>query len=67
MHSSVNNLLLIKEQLNKKILELILFAVVKNFFSINKISPLLDFEHCHFGENKIQEALDKWTDFKKKK
>ena len=26
---------------------------------------MLDFEHCHFGENKIQEALDKWTDLKK--
>ncbi len=64
MHSSVNNLLLIKEQLNKKNSRANIIAVSKTF-SIDKISPLLDFEHYHFGENKIQEALDKWTDLKK--
>ena len=33
---------------------------------MKEISPLIDFGHYHFGENKIQEALEKWTDLKKK-
>ena len=28
--------------------------------------PLLNYEHCDFGENKVQEALQKWTELKKK-
>ena len=28
---------------------------------MEKISPLIDYGHNHFGENKVQEALDKWT------
>ena len=26
--------------------------------------PLIDHGHLHYGENKVQEALDKWTDIK---
>ena len=26
--------------------------------------PLIDYGHKNFGENKVQEALDKWTDIK---
>lgn len=29
--------------------------------------PLIEYGHDNFGENKVQEALDKWTDIKKKK
>jgi len=28
--------------------------------------PLIDYGHLHFGENKVQEALDKWSDLKAK-
>ena len=27
--------------------------------------PLIDYGHQHYGENKVQEALEKWTDIKK--
>ena len=33
---------------------------------MEKITPLLDFGHTHFGENKVQEALLKWSDYKLK-
>ncbi len=38
---------------------------VSKTFSINKIRPLLDYGHLHFGENKVQEAENKWTEIKK--
>ena len=28
--------------------------------------PLIDNGHIHFGENKVQEALEKWSEIKKK-
>ena len=31
---------------------------------IENILPLIDHGHLHYGENKVQEALDKWTDIK---
>ena len=37
---------------------------VSKTFSIENISPLIDHGHLHYGENKVQEALDKWTDIK---
>jgi uncharacterized pyridoxal phosphate-containing UPF0001 family protein len=30
-----------------------------------KLSPLIENGHIHFGENKVQEAVDKWSDIKK--
>ena len=33
-------------------------------FSISEIIPLINHGHIHFGENKVQEALEKWTDIK---
>ena len=41
----------------------IIIAVSKTFDTSN-ILPLLDYGHKHFGENKVQEAVDKWTDIK---
>jgi len=35
-------------------------------FKADKILPLLEAGHLHFGENKIQEAEEKWVDLKKK-
>ena len=34
-------------------------------FSLKKIEPIIESGHIHFGENKIQEAENKWFDFKK--
>jgi len=33
---------------------------VSKTFKFDKIKPLIDFGHNHFGENKVQEAKDKW-------
>ena len=65
MHDIVNNLITIKEKLQLNNLEKIpnIIAVSKTF-SISEISPLINFGHNHFGENKVQEAIDKWTDIK---
>jgi len=38
---------------------------VSKTFSIEHVIPLINHGHIHFGENKIQEAMDKWTDIKK--
>ena len=43
----------------------IIIAVSKTF-SMEHIRPLIDHGHIHFGENKVQEALAKWIDTKKK-
>ena len=31
---------------------------------MENIKPLIDHGHIHFGENKVQEAVDKWTEIK---
>ena len=38
---------------------------VSKTFSYDVISPLVDYGHLHFGENKVQEAQSKWLDIKK--
>ena len=37
---------------------------VSKTFKIEKILPLIEYGHINFGENKVQEAIDKWTDVK---
>jgi len=39
---------------------------VSKTFKIDKILPLIEHGHIHFGENKVQESIDKWTDLKSK-
>ena len=71
MHISVEKLNFvknkIKEIINRKQLKTDpqIIAVTKTF-PLEKIIPLLDEGHIHFGENKIQEAESKWIDVKKK-
>ena len=71
MHSSVQNLNLIKNKVNeiieKKQLKTIpeIIAVTKTH-SLSIFAPLLDIGHIHFGENKIQEAETKWPDIRNK-
>ena len=38
---------------------------VSKTFKINHINHLIEFGHLHYGENKVQEALEKWTEIKK--
>ena len=61
---TVNNK--VKEIIDKKQLKTVpqIIAVSKTF-SLNQITPLLEFGHLHFGENKVQEADHKWKDVKK--
>ena len=73
MHISVKNIIDLRENVNKKIKDLNysnyrpqIIAVSKTF-SIDNILPLIDYGHEHFGENKVQEALNKWSDIKKQK
>ncbi len=40
---------------------------VSKTFSIEHIRPLIDYDHIHFGENKVQEAEIKWREIKKQK
>ena len=71
MHINVERLNLVKnkirEIINKKQLKTIpqIVAVTKTF-SLNEITPLLETGHLHFGENKIQEAENKWADINNK-
>ena len=59
-----NNLILnIKQKYDSKKINII---AVSKTFSLEYIKPLIDAGHIHFGENKVQEALDKWTEVKKK-
>ncbi len=67
MHKNVNNLVaienLLKQKTNKVKFPKVI-AVSKTFPDI-EIYPLIEYGHMDFGENKIQEALDKWTLIKK--
>ena len=38
---------------------------VSKTFPLEHVQPLIDYGHLHFGENKVQEALVKWTEKKK--
>ena len=72
MHNSVEKLKHIEEIVKSKEKDLnlkkrpIIIAVSKTF-KIDKILPLIEEGHKDFGENKVQEALDKWSDIKLQK
>ena len=66
MHISINNLTNIEEQIKSRFTQPInseIIAVSKTF-SMDQIKPLINHGHIHFGENKVQESLEKWTDVK---
>lgn len=68
MHFSIIKLKQIQSQLtinNPKKNSIPRIVAVSKTFSIEKIKPLIDYGHNHFGENKIQEALKKWFLIKK--
>ena len=64
MHNTISNL----ENIKKKLVnypKAKIIAVSKTFGS-EYITPLLDYGHKDFGENKVQEALQKWPELKQK-
>tara|TARA_B110000091_G_scaffold141955_1_gene151601 strand:+ start:201 stop:860 length:660 start_codon:yes stop_codon:yes gene_type:complete len=69
MHNTIKNLIyiedLIKSKANDEIRDKLpkIIAVSKTF-PIENILPLIEHGHLHYGENKVQEALDKWTEIK---
>ena len=66
MIDSVNNLTSIQDTLKNKIKNLknpTIIAVSKTF-PIENIFPLINHGHEHYGENKVQEAIEKWTTIK---
>ena len=72
MHITVENLINLEKNIQSKINNLNykdynpnIIAVSKTF-KIDHINPLIDYGHIHFGENKVQEALEKWTEVKSK-
>ena len=72
MHNVVKNLIDIQKKIeiklgilkNKNLPKII---AVSKTFKIDIIIPLIEHGHLDYGENKIQEAVDKWTEIKKKK
>tara|TARA_B100001057_G_scaffold498068_1_gene603985 strand:+ start:555 stop:1214 length:660 start_codon:yes stop_codon:yes gene_type:complete len=70
MHNTVKNLLdienNIKVYLNKSnINKHTKVIAVSKTFNIEKILPLINYGHIDYGENKVQEAIEKWTKIKK--
>ena len=70
MHTSLQKLTLVRNKVNEIITQKQLktnpkIIVVTKTFSLDKIIPLLESGHIHFGENKIQEAENKWVKVRK--
>ena len=70
MHITVKNLLNIENNIKTHLTELNInnypkIIAVSKTFKIEKILPLIKHGHIDFGENKVQEAVEKWTEVKK--
>ena len=68
MHNSVQNLLNIKKNIKSKFnfYQSIKIIAVSKTHPIEQIKPLIDYGHVDFGENKVQEAVTKWSEIKNK-
>jgi pyridoxal phosphate enzyme (YggS family) len=71
MHITIQNLIKIENKIKKNlsnlnIVNLPKIIAVSKTFNIDKILPLIDYGHIDFGENKVQEAIDKWQVIKSK-
>jgi pyridoxal phosphate enzyme (YggS family) len=69
MHNTVKNLIYIEDLIKSKvndenITKLPKIIAVSKTFPIENVLPLIEHGHFHYGENKVQEALDKWTEVK---
>jgi pyridoxal phosphate enzyme (YggS family) len=71
MHHTVKNLLDIENNIKTHLNELNInnnpkIVAVSKTFKIDRILPLIEHGHIDYGENKVQEAVEKWTEIKKK-
>jgi pyridoxal phosphate enzyme (YggS family) len=71
MHNTVKNLLDIDNHIKVYLNKLNInnnpkIVAVSKTFKIDKILPLIEYGHLDYGENKVQEAVEKWTEIKKK-
>ena len=72
MHDSIQKLIHIEKlvkskEVNLKKSEASKIIAVSKTFSLDKIMPLINHGHYDYGENKVQEAMDKWTQIKAEK
>ena len=72
MHSSVQKYKDIINSINRKIEEQKIHLTpkviaVSKTFKLENILPLIEYGHLDYGENKVQEAIDKWYELKQKK
>ena len=68
MHITVKNIIQINTEIQKEI-EILNYnryfpniIAVSKTFPMSEIKPLIDHGHIHFGENKVQEAIEKWQE-----
>ena len=71
MHQNLKQLNQIKSKVNEIVTQKQLkinpnVIVVTKTFSMEKITPIIESGHIHYGENKIQEAEFKWLPIKHK-
>ena len=69
MHTTIKNLLDIQNNIKIHLNKLNIdknpkIVAVSKTFKIDKILPLIEYGHIDFGENKVQEAVEKWTAIK---
>ena len=70
MHNTVKNLLDIENNIkvnlnNLNINDYPKIIAVSKTFELDKILPLIEHGHIDYGENKVQEAVEKWKEIKK--
>ena len=70
MHNTIKNLLDIENNIKLHLNDINInnypkIIAVSKTFKIDQILPLIEYGHIHYGENKVQEAIEKWTPIKK--
>jgi pyridoxal phosphate enzyme (YggS family) len=65
-YTDIINLIKLKIE-DKKINKFPKIIAVSKTFSLEKVLPLIDYGHLDYGENKVQEAIEKWAEIKEKK
>ena len=71
MHNTIKNLINVNNNIKAYLDKLNIdtepkIIAVSKTFNIDKVLPLVEFGHTDYGENKVQEAVEKWTETKKK-
>jgi len=73
MHETIQNIINIQNSIKSKIsnlnqnITIPKIVAVSKTFELDQILPLIDHGHIDYGENKVQEAINKWTDIKSKR